>query len=137
MPRKPAARGGWGSWRRDPRRLRDAFGQWAHHAVYNRVYHVAFFKPDPRSAAAGIRWQLSIGLRDGTYRHDWRELQRIKSELVGGETWAVEVYPAESQLVDLANRFTLWVYRDPLPYGYQHRRCVRYAGPGQRRRARA
>jgi hypothetical protein len=36
--------------------------------------------------------------------HDWRDLQRIKNQLVGPECEAVELYPAESRKVDTANQ---------------------------------
>jgi hypothetical protein len=52
-------------------------------------------------------------------RHDsqpltWREMQRIKNELIGPERVAVEVYPAVSELIDQANMYHLWV----LPEGF-------------------
>lgn len=60
---------------------------------------------------------LTIRSRDGSPRHDWRDFQRIKNELVGEEAEGVELYPAESRLVDTANHYHLWVfpsYRFPL-----------------------
>lgn len=60
---------------------------------------------------------LTIRARDGSARHDWRDFQRIKNELVGEEAEAVELYPAESRLVDTANHYHLWAfhtYRFPL-----------------------
>lgn len=44
----------------------------------------------------------------------WAERQRIKSQLFGRETVAVDVLPAESQLVDGADAYHLWV----LPAGF-------------------
>jgi hypothetical protein len=41
-------------------------------------------------------------------RHDWRDFQRIKNELIGSEEEAIEIYPAESRLQDTANQFHLW-----------------------------
>ena len=55
---------------------------------------------------------LTIRSRDGSTRHDWRDFQRIKNELVGAEAEAVELYPAESRLVDTANHYHLWVFRE-------------------------
>jgi len=43
-----------------------------------------------------------------TARHDWRDLQRVKNDLVGEEWEGVELYPSESRLVDPSNRFYLW-----------------------------
>ncbi|HBZ80934.1 MAG TPA: hypothetical protein DEP07_11175 [Brevibacillus sp.] len=44
----------------------------------------------------------------------WREKQRIKNELFGSEATAIEFFPKESELVDEANMYHLWV----LPIGY-------------------
>ena len=41
-------------------------------------------------------------------RHDWRDFQRIKNELLGPEQEMIEIYPAESRLHDSANQFHLW-----------------------------
>lgn len=59
--------------------------------------------------------------------HDWRDFQRIKNELVGEECEAVELYPAESRLVDSANQYHLWVFKNPkhrYPFGFQSRLVV-------------
>lgn len=49
-------------------------------------------------------------------RHDdkpipghWRQLQNIKNELFGAESTAIEFYPPESLLEDVANIYWLWV----------------------------
>lgn len=65
---------------------------------------------------------LSIKLISKEPIHDWRELWEIKNELVGEENEAVEIYPAASRLVDSANQYHLWVFKDPnlrLPFGFQ------------------
>lgn len=67
---------------------------------------------------------LSIKRRDKKPVHDWRHLQQIKNELVGPECEGVELYPAESRLVDEANQFHLWCVADPrvrIPVGYAGR----------------
>ena len=55
-------------------------------------------------------WHLSIKRLDKEPIHDWRDLQAIKNMLVGEEYEAVEIYPAESRLIDSANQFHLWVF---------------------------
>ena len=45
---------------------------------------------------------------------DWRDLQRIKAEIVGPEHEAIEIFPAESRVVDSADQFHLWVLPKPL-----------------------
>lgn len=67
---------------------------------------------------------LSIKRRDKQTIHDWRHLQRIKNELVGAECEAVEIYPADSRLVDTANQYHLWVFTNPayrIPFGFTTR----------------
>lgn len=58
-------------------------------------------------------------------RHDtkpirsWYDMQRIKNELVGSDRTAVEVFPADKNLVDEANLYHLWVLPKDfdLPFG--------------------
>lgn len=67
---------------------------------------------------------LSIKLLTEDPIHDWRDLQAIKNTLVGEENEAIELYPAESRLVDVANRFHLWVIATPgfrFPFGFPDR----------------
>ena len=53
----------------------------------------------------------SIKRIDKQPEHDWRVFQDIKNSLFGTESEAVELYPAESRLVDTANQYHLWVSR--------------------------
>jgi hypothetical protein len=65
---------------------------------------------------------LSIRRNDREAIHDWRDLQRIKNELVGPETEAVEIYPAESRMVDTSNQYHLWCFTNfQFPFGYTER----------------
>ena len=56
---------------------------------------------------------LSIRNADGSSRHDWRDFQEIKNTLVGRENEGIELYPAESRMLDECNQFHLWVREDP------------------------
>jgi hypothetical protein len=70
---------------------------------------------------------LSIKRLDQQPTRSWRDLQRIKNELVGPENEGVELFPAESRLIDRANQFHLFVLTDPaarFPFGYKHTRDV-------------
>lgn len=67
---------------------------------------------------------LNISRHDGAACTNWREFQQIKNELVGPEFEAIELFPAESRLVDTANQYHLWVYADPqfrFPLGFTQR----------------
>lgn len=57
-----------------------------------------------------IVWHLSIKRLDKEAVHDWRDMQTIKNMLVGEEYEAIELYPAESRLVDSANQYHLWAF---------------------------
>jgi hypothetical protein len=81
-----------------------------------------------RDAATGHVVRLSVRRDDRRPVRDWRDLQRIKNELAGPETEAVEIYPAESRLVDVANQTWLWVLPPgmTIPLGFPGRAV---AGP--------
>lgn len=68
---------------------------------------------------------LYIRRRDGRpIFRDWRHFQRIKNELVGLECEAVELYPAESRLVDSTNKYHLFGSPNPtfrFSFGYTER----------------
>ena len=42
----------------------------------------------------------------------WSEKQRIKNELFGEEVQAIEFFPKQSDLVDEANMYHLWIFLD-------------------------
>jgi hypothetical protein len=67
--------------------------------------------------------ELSVRRDDRRAIHDWRDLQRIKSEIAGPEVEAVELYPAESRLMDTANQFYLWCLPpgERFPFGFDGR----------------
>ena len=68
---------------------------------------------------------LSIKRNDKLPIHDWRDLQRIKNEVLGPEHEAMELYPAESRIVDTANQYHLWCFLGQrAPFGYDAQRCV-------------
>ncbi|MGE3778399.1 MAG: hypothetical protein AB7F89_14525, partial [Pirellulaceae bacterium] len=53
-------------------------------------------------------YHLAIIVNDHSARHDWRDFQRIKNELLGPDAEAVELYPSEDRLIDTSNTFHLW-----------------------------
>lgn len=71
---------------------------------------------------AGPFVHLDIRRHDHEPCNNWHDFQKIKNELVGPEFEAVELFPAESRLVDTANQYHLWVHKDagfrfPLGFG--------------------
>lgn len=61
----------------------------------------------------------------------YRDFQRIKTELVGPEYEAVEIYPAYGDEIDTANQYHLWVFRAgyKLPFGWHGNRAVDGTSP--------
>lgn len=76
-----------------------------------------------RTPTEGGGFTLSIRTLQNDARHDWREFQRIKNELCGEDREAVELYPAESRLVDTSNQFYVHVLPAGLmvPVGFESR----------------
>lgn len=91
----------------------------------NDKYQVAKYAPDgPKGSEWPPMIHLSIKRIDRQPIHDWRDLQEIKNQLCGPECEAVELYPAESRVVDAANQYHLWVLTDPkvfFPFGFDRR----------------
>ena len=70
---------------------------------------------------------LSIKRRDKEPIRDWRDLQRIKNELIGPENEAIELFPAESRLVDTSNQYHLYALKERgqrFPFGMNDGRAV-------------
>lgn len=49
----------------------------------------------------------------------WDELQHLKHECGRGDKFAVEVYPADSDVVNVANMRHLWVLPEPPEYAWR------------------
>jgi hypothetical protein len=67
---------------------------------------------------------LDIRRRDGKTCNEWQDFQRIKNELVGPEHEALQLFPAESRLVDTGNEYHLWVCTDTqarFQFGFKNR----------------
>jgi len=71
----------------------------------------------------GVVTHISLRRNDRKPMIPWRDLQRIKNELAGEETEAIELFPAESRLVDCANQRHLWVMPpgERVPVGFATR----------------
>lgn len=70
-------------------------------------------------AGGRVVW-LSIKRNDREPCKDWRDFQKIKNQLCGREAEGVELYPAESRVVDTANQYHLWVFtKQRMPLGFE------------------
>lgn len=92
----------------------------------NDYYIVAVHRNVPVADGWPPMIWLSIKPRSQNLRKpSWRALQRIKNELVGPQHEAVEIYPAESRLIDTCDKYHLWVFCDPtlrFPFGFNEGR---------------
>lgn len=97
--------------------------------VYKNDIYTVLVKDVPSEknyGAPDMIW-LSIKRNDREAIHDWRDMQTIKNMLVGPENEGVELYPAESRLVDTANQYHIFVIKDPktkFPFGFHEGRFV-------------
>jgi hypothetical protein len=66
---------------------------------------------------------LSIRRNDRKALRDWRHFQNIKNDIVGEEREGMEIFPAESRLVDTANQYHIWCTSAgvPIPVGFTKR----------------
>lgn len=67
---------------------------------------------------------LSVHRHDAEPVHSWTDLQAIKNQICGPECEGVELYPAESRLLNLGNAYHMFVLDNPedrFPFGFQER----------------
>jgi hypothetical protein len=89
----------------------------------NDVYQVNLHE---ETCPIGPVTHLSIKRIDREPVTDWRDKQEIKNQLCGPEREGIEIYPAESRLVDGANQYHLWVLPEGnhIPIGFFDGRAV-------------
>lgn len=91
-------------------KLRQMFEKMKRDKLYlSDHYQVAIDKSPPHRLPGAIIWHLSIKRIDKEPIMDWRDLQAIKTQLCGPEAEAVQLFPAESRVVDTSNQYHLWV----------------------------
>jgi hypothetical protein len=92
----------------------------------NNLYQVSVFEADlfVDKGEWPEMWHLSIKRLDRNAFHDWRDMQRIKNEIIGADNEGVELFPMERRLVDSANQYHMFVIKDskvPFPFGFKNR----------------
>lgn len=67
--------------------------------------------------------ELSIRREDRKHILDWRDIQWIKNQILGTEVEMVQLFPAESRLVDTANQYYFYAPILPMqfPLGFHER----------------
>jgi hypothetical protein len=90
----------------------------------NDVYRIKINRHFGVNAFGEGLWSIiQISARDGSARHDWRDMQAIKNQMVGEEWEALEIFPAESRLIDPSNCYLLYCFQK-IPIGMFQPRCV-------------
>jgi hypothetical protein len=90
----------------------------------NSRYQVAIRRTEQEDGPMLVHLSIRRLDRKPVGRERFRDFQRIKTELVGPDCEGVELYPAESRLVDMANQYHLWCVADPafrFPFGFGSR----------------
>ena len=71
----------------------------------SEYYQVAIDKTPPHGLPGHVVWHLSIKRNDKEPIMDWRDMQDIKNKLLTPEHEMIQLFPAESRLVDSANQY--------------------------------
>jgi phosphorylcholine metabolism protein LicD len=72
---------------------------------------------------------LSMKTHDRSTSIPWQHKQWIKNDICGDEMEAVELFPAESRMINTANQYHLWVM-EAVPVGWECERVVTNLKPG-------
>ena len=88
----------------------------------SRQYLVQVFEEGVHYGSICMRLSvLRVTLQDGGRWDDgitWDELMQVKRDVGYGDCYAIEVYPADQHIVNVANLRHLWVLDKPLTIGW-------------------
>lgn len=86
-------------------------------AFRNTRFTVMVYDSSPVTSGTAIRAMIQKHDNTPILNH-WSELQKIKNELFGEETTAIEYYPSKNDLIDDYNIYWIWIFPKgilPLP----------------------
>lgn len=91
----------------EPRKL--FIPDWLTRAYQNNLYTVMV--NDNAMTSSGKATRVMIQKHDNTpFINHWATIQKIKNEIFGEETVAIEYYPKQSQLIDHKNIYWIWIF---------------------------
>lgn len=91
----------------DPRK--NGAPEWMSRLFRNNKYIVMI--DDHAKTTKGSAIKAMIRQNDAEpIKNHWAEIQRIKNEIFGSDAIAVEYYPAEEDLADVANIYWIWLF---------------------------
>ena len=90
----------------------------------SRVLRSSKFLVQVFTEKSGLRLSVNrCRIKPGTDQWDddvsWEDLQNIKRECGYGERFAIEILPADSEVVNVANMRHIWVLEQPLQIGWK------------------
>jgi len=88
-------------------------------AFRSRDFFAAFY--DDPNGYLRMSVQRVVQFGDGNWKDGitWDEMQRVKAQCGFAESWMVEVYPPESEVVNVANIRHLFLLAEAPPYSWQ------------------
>jgi hypothetical protein len=106
--------------------------------IYKNALYTVLVKQVTMRANFPAMTHLSVRRNDRQPIFDWRDMQRVKNDLIGEENEGVQLFPAESRLLDTSNQYHMYVINDPkisFPFGYEERHVSEqsFHGSAQRR----
>jgi hypothetical protein len=86
----------------------------------SREYLVQVYAEQPGIVRASIN-VTALDSKHGRWQDGipWDDIQCIKREIGRGNKDAVEVYPADRDVVNVANMRHIWIFDEPLPYAWR------------------
>lgn len=92
------------------------------HAWESREFLAQMYDVDPFQGIDTRRLSVCrVTLKDDGHWEEnlsWEELMRVKREIGFGDWYAVEIYPRDSDIVNVANMRHLWILAAPLGLGW-------------------
>lgn len=90
----------------------------------SRVWRSRGFLVQCFTAPAPALWRLSIlrtSLKGDRWTDNitWDEIQRLKAEAGLGDAWAVEVFPPDREVVNVANIRHIWILESAPAYAWR------------------
>jgi len=84
---------------------------WMTRSFQNNRYVVMIADKTPTTHGNAIRVLVQRHDDEPIPKH-WSEMQKIKNELFGKETTAIEYYPKESTLINDHNIYWMWIFEE-------------------------
>jgi len=86
----------------------------------SREFLVQVYSAQAGAIRASVN-RTSIDFESGRWEDgiSWEDLQRVKREIGRGHLDAVEVFPADRDIVNVANMRHLFILDDPLPFAWR------------------